>query len=323
MTQSAATELAPFLNPLFERYHRKEFLSSDPLEFPHRYPDPFDQETVALVAALLAYGNVKQIRKSVADLLERMGRVSASPAEFVRLGRRKSLRGFVHRFNVGEDFELLFELLARSWEEHGSLGAHFVSHLSPEARDISDALSRLIADWRKWAGARGKGSFSYLLTSPADGSCCKRWCMFLRWMGREEKPGENALDLGLWSRDGALRKTFPEGRFLRADQLVIPLDTHTGRISHYLGLTRRRTLDWKAALEVTEALRSCDPSDPTRYDFALARLGILDLCQRRFKPEVCSRCALVPVCLFAREGQKKLDRQARRKAAVPATQVAR
>src|SRR4051812_47392545 len=125
------SELSPFLNQLFERYHRREFLGSDPLEFPHRFSDPWDQEAVALVSALLAYGNVKQIRRSVQDLLERIG---ANPSAFVRaLGTaagqaegRKRLQGFVHRFNRGEDLLLLLSLLQKSWEKHGSLGAHFL-----------------------------------------------------------------------------------------------------------------------------------------------------------------------------------------------------
>jgi uncharacterized protein (TIGR02757 family) len=120
--------------------------------------------------------------------------------------------------------------------------------------------------------------------------------MFLRWMGRRD-----GLDPGLWSEGGALAATLPEGRFLRPDQLIIPLDTHTGRISQYLELTRRKSLNWLAAVEVTEALKLCDPADPVRYDFAMSRLGILDLCQKRFRMEICRNCELLQVCKFARK----------------------
>ncbi|MCM2279636.1 MAG: TIGR02757 family protein [Oligoflexia bacterium] len=299
-----------FLDRLYERYHREEFLYSDPLEFPRRYRAPLDQEAVALVSALLAYGNVKQIRRSIEELLARITRDGLTPSGFVRslalpegkTRARAALSGFVHRFNRGEDLLLLLELLGRSWKEHGSLGAHLMVALEPSAGDFSIALARLIADWRGWAGSRTP-SFSHLLTSPADGSCCKRWCMLLRWMGRED-----GLDLGLWGERGALRAGFPEGRWLRASQLVIPLDTHVGRISHYLGLRTRKTLDWRAAREVTDALRAFCSEDPVRYDFALARLGILDLCQRKFQPEVCGGCELLSACRFARKririGQK-------------------
>src|SRR5262249_46185832 len=136
--------------------------------------------------------------------------------------------GFVHRFNVGSDLAILFTLLARSWAEYGSLGAHFVSHLDPESPTFALALDSLIGDWRRWISEsqalaslyRKSPSFSYLLTAPSDGSCCKRWCMFLRWMGRDEEGAPARLDPGLWAKNGALAATFPKGRWLRADQLV-------------------------------------------------------------------------------------------------------
>ena len=293
-----------FLDRVWVRYHSTKYLSSDPLELVHRFSDPWDQEAVALGAALLAYGNVKQIRRSVEALLDAMTRSGkGGPAEWVRaLGTStglaaasRGLSGFVHRFNLGADLVLLYRLLARSWAAHGSLGAHFLGYLEPGAETIEGALTSLIGEWRHAAGGWSpRPGFHYLLTSPSDGSCCKRWCMFLRWMGRRDE-----LDPGLWTVGGALA---PEGAGLRPAQLVIPLDTHTGRISQYVGLTARKTTDWKAALEVTNSLRKWDPADPVKYDFALSRLGILDLCQKRYRPEICERCELLPACSFARAG---------------------
>jgi len=311
-----AAPMQVFLDRLHAEYHRRSYLSSDPLEFVHRYQDPMDQEVVALVSALLAYGNVKQIRRSVELLLGRISTVAHSPSEFVRrlsephflVSARSALKGFVHRFNRDEDLLVLLRLLNLSWSEHGSLGAHFVSYLAPEAPDFALALSAFVTEWRAWARTRFKvsrdSSFHYLLTSPADGSCCKRWCMFLRWMGRDDRMTE-FLDVGLWTKNGTLAHTFQPGKYLDSKQLIIPLDTHTGRISQYLGLTRRKTMDWKAALEVTAALRLSDRQDPVKYDFALARLGILDLCQRKYRVEICTRCPLVECCRYA---QKKIRR---------------
>ncbi|MBC7691592.1 MAG: TIGR02757 family protein [Methylotenera sp.] len=310
------SRLQIFLNQLHQNYHRPELLSSDPLEFVHRYDDPWDQEVVALLAAVLAYGNVKQIRRSVADALHRMSLVSTSPSQYVRELRsldfyriaEPEMKGFIHRFNVGEDLLLLFQLLSKSWEDHGSLGAHFLSHLEPDSLHVGSALESLISDWRSWqtsqlAHRKSNRSFSYLLTSPKEGSCCKRWCMFLRWMGRKDE-----LDPGLWTGSSRLARTFPEGRELKAHQLIIPLDTHTGRISQYLGLTGRKSLNWLAALEVTEALKACDAQDPTRYDFAISRLGILDVCQKSFRVEICQKCDLLSVCRYSKSQNRKLKR---------------
>jgi uncharacterized protein (TIGR02757 family) len=115
--------------------------------------------------------------------------------------------------------------------------------------------------------------------------------MFLRWMGRKDQ-----LDPGLWSETGPLRTA---ETYLHPSQLVLPLDTHTGRISQYLSLTSRKSLNWKAALEVTARLRKSDPLDPTRYDFALSRMGILEYCKRKYRPEICEACQLLPACRFA------------------------
>jgi hypothetical protein len=42
---------------------------ADPVGFVHRYADPHDREVVALIAALLAFGNVVAIKKSIARIL--------------------------------------------------------------------------------------------------------------------------------------------------------------------------------------------------------------------------------------------------------------
>lgn len=302
-----------FLDPLVERYHRPEYLSSDPLGIVHRYSDPRDREVIALLGAVLAYGNVTQIKKSVEDAILRLSRLGATPTLAIRsfeapegeVRAEREFSSFVHRFNVGRDLWILFKLLSLSWRKHGSLGSHFVSHLSSEDAHFGPALSATLGEWRSWEKElRFKSkTFSYLLTSPADGSCCKRWCMLLRWMGRKDD-----LDLGLWMKGSPLLSKESAG--LRTDQLVMPLDTHTGRIGQYLRLTARKSLNWKAALEVTENLRVCDDRDPVKYDFALARLGILDLCQRKYRAEICRKCELVRVCKFAQKNERKSRRKA-------------
>jgi uncharacterized protein (TIGR02757 family) len=301
--------LSNFLNQLADRYHRSEFLHSDPLEFVHRYESVEDQELVALIASLLAYGNVKQIRASVAEALSRIERSGSSVHQFADslqtsegMKRGKAvLSGFVHRFNRGDDLLWLLKLAGQSRAKYGSVGSHFLHHHVPDDGTFERTLDVFIADWREWAGEKVlRTSFSYLLTAPKDGSCCKRWCMLLRWMGRTDD-----LDPGLWSENSRLRATFPEGKFLRASQLILPLDTHTGRISQYIGLIRRKSVNWKAALEATEALRSVDANDPARFDFALSRLGILSLCKKSYRAEICERCALLPACRFAQKRRRR------------------
>jgi uncharacterized protein (TIGR02757 family) len=104
--------------------------------------------------------------------------------------------------------------------------------------------------------------------------------LYLRWMIRRTPP-----DLGIWT-------------FVDPAKLVIPVDTHIHRIATFLGLNDRKSADWKAARAITDRLAVFDRSDPVRYDFALCRLGILDLCSRKRRKENCDVCLLRDACRF-------------------------
>jgi uncharacterized protein (TIGR02757 family) len=104
--------------------------------------------------------------------------------------------------------------------------------------------------------------------------------LFLRWMVRRTSP-----DLGLWT-------------FADPAKLVMPLDTHIHRIASFLGINRRKSADWKAARDITDRLAKFDRADPVRYDFAICRLGILDLCSRKRRKSNCDVCLLRDVCRF-------------------------
>jgi uncharacterized protein (TIGR02757 family) len=49
---------------------------------------------------------------------------------------------------------------------------------------------------------------------------------------------------------------------------------HTGKISRTLGILTRKQNDWQSVEEVTSVLRTFDPKDPVKYDFALFGLGV-------------------------------------------------
>src|SRR5438132_663722 len=99
-------------------------------------------------------------------------------------------------------------------------------------------------------------------------------------------------------------------------KLVVPLGTHVHRIATFLGLNSRKTADWKAARALTDRLARFDRADPVRYDFALCRLGILDLCSRKRRKENCDVCLLRDVCRFPVRKSKALEKiRGRRSAA--------
>ena len=79
--------------------------------------------------------------------------------------------------------------------------------------------------------------------------------MYLRWMIRDDN-----LDLGLWKN-------------IDKKDLILPLDTHTFKVSQKLGLLTRKNYDLKSALLITDKLKEFDKLDPIKYDFSLYRIG--------------------------------------------------
>lgn len=261
-------KIAAYLEDAYARYHHPRYLESDPLEYLHRFQDPKDQEVIGVFAALMAYGNVKQIRGSVEKFLGRIEKTGLTPKEWILVADEFPLfwKGFVHRFNDARDWELLSGWLSLSHQRYGSLAAHFAFVASRDQVALSEAFGRVAEEWRLSAGKEAqRSSVKHLLSSPGTGGTCKRWWMFLRWMIRQDR-----LDPGPWQKllpPGAKRRFLP-------DELFMPLDVHTGRLSQSLGLTHRRSLNWKAVVEVTDALKTIDPTDPVRYDFSLCRIGM-------------------------------------------------
>jgi len=269
------------------------------VEFPHRYTDPRDIEVSALLAAALAYGRADLFRPKVDGLLRHMG---ASPADYVREldveRASKLLHGFVYRFNVGTDVAVLLLGMGQVLREHGSLEALFVRGWEAHGT-IHGALSDFTAALRdvpmgELRRVLGKErGLHHLLPSPLGAGAAKRLNLYLRWMVR----GPDAVDFGIWKR-------------MPASALVIPLDTHIGRIARHLGLTKRKDLSWRTAEEVTASLRRLDERDPVRYDFALCHYGMSGVCPAKPIPDNCSRCKLLPACSV---GQKTVKARSRAK----------
>jgi uncharacterized protein (TIGR02757 family) len=255
-------------------------IEPDPLQLVLRHRDPLDQEVAGLIAAAFAYGRADIIVTNIGGLLERM---TPSPYRYLqtfdRAEARKRFATFAHRFQKVPELVSFLAGIAAVIESHGSLGSLFRVCYEPDAVDIGPSLARFVAALEA-PDAKRSTALAHLLTSPEQGSACKRMNLYLRWMVRTTPP-----DLGLWT-------------FVDPAKLVIPLDTHIHRIASFLGLTERRTADWKTARAITDRLAAFDPGDPVRYDFALCRLGILDLCSRRRVKENCDVCLLRDVCRF-------------------------
>ncbi len=246
-----------FLEKVFERFHRPEFISPDPLEFLPRYDEPLDREIVGLIASALAYGRVRQILKSVAKVLAEMG---PSPRAFLeetgQVHIREIFHGFKHRFTTGEELAELLIGMRQVIREYGSLRECFTAGMSPQDGTTIPALH---AFTRAILPRASCGCNSSLIPDPGRKSACKRLHLFLRWMVRSDE-----IDPGVWTG-------------ISPDSLIVPLDTHMFRIAGALGMTSRSQADEKAAREITAGFRDINPRDPVRYDFSLTRLGILGI----------------------------------------------
>ena len=252
-------------------------IEPDPLQLVLRFDDPLDQEVAGLIAAAFAYGRAEIIVSNIGRVLAAM---APSPyrylAAFDRADAERRFASFAHRFHKTPELVELLERMAAIIASHGSMGELFRSCYRPGDADIAPALARFVDALR----AGGSKALAYLLTSPEDGSACKRMNLYLRWMVRRTSP-----DLGLWT-------------FVDPAKLVMPVDTHIHRIATFLGLNTRKSADWKAARRLTDRLARFDAADPVRYDFALCRLGILDLCSRKRRKENCDVCMLRDACRF-------------------------
>ena len=217
----------------------------DPILVAKRYDNP----TIALICALFAYGNVKQIVKFL-DSLD-FSLLEKSDEEI-----QIALKNHYYRFQNTEDVSALFIALKRL-NSKTSLEALFESGYKKND-NVVEGVNSMIECMKELYPHTSQG-YNFLIgkvtTKTKGAGALKRWMMFLRWMIRDDN-----IDMGLWNS-----KYKPD--------LILPLDTHTFKVSKKLGLLQRKTYDLEAAIQVTQNLKKFDVNDPMKYDFALYRLG--------------------------------------------------
>ncbi len=238
-----------FLEDLYFKYNHREFIHPDPLEFLYNYDTCIDKEVVGLIASSLAYGNVKQILKSVEKVLNPLGKNPAIRIhDLTQKEAVKLYRDFKHRFTTSEELIDFLLGMGRILKEYGSL-RNFIKETYGKTEDLLKTQEIFVSKIIK-----GKNS---LLPDVSRGSACKRLNLYFRWMVRYDE-----VDPGCW------RGIIP------ASQLIIPLDTHMHAFALKFGFTRRKSNDIRTALEITEKFRKINPKDPVKYDFAITRAGI-------------------------------------------------
>lgn len=255
-------------------------LELDPVGVVRRYEDPLEQEIVGLLAASLAFGNVKALRQSIENVLERLGPRVLSVLDD-EAGTKRRLRGVGHRMVRDVDIARLLVGARRMQRAHKSLGARFAQQWRRH-RTLQDTLEAWVQQLREEAGLQPdqeRRGPQHVLPSPAAGSACKRLMLYLRWMVR----ADDGIDLGCW-------------RAVGPSVLLVPLDTHVHRLARNLGMTGRTQASWAAAEDITSVLRRIDPHDPVRFDFALCHLGMSQRCTAGAQESSCAACTIGPLC---------------------------
>jgi uncharacterized protein (TIGR02757 family) len=238
-------------------------------------------EIAGILSAVLAYGRVEQIEKSVSILLGHMGK---SPFEFVQSftrDKRRKLKSFKHRFTTGDNISDMLELLREVIAKSGTIENFFAEGFRNEDPNTIGALTKFCNRLRKMHikkhGNQLSRGLKYLLAGPSGGSACKRLNLFLRWMVRDSD-----VDAGLW-------------KSIDKAKLIVPVDVHMSRLCRISGLYNGKTTSLTAAVRITEAFARIAPADPVKYDFPLSRIGILDNCNGH-RRDKCRFCELFAVC---------------------------
>lgn len=251
------------LDSLYNSYRHK-FSSKDPVWNLHRFNDERDIEIVGLLSSAYAYGAVDQINRFIEQILQKTGNKPYEfTVNFLKQKDKKYLKGMYYRFNNERDIINLFASLNGMLARHSSLRNAFNSYYHSHHENIIEALTGFTNELSITSSHPGDKYYRYLVPSPLNGSTCKRMNLFLRWMVRKDD-----IDLGLWNE-------------IDTSKLIMPVDTHIARIAKQLRLVKRKSVDLKFALELTEKLKRFDAADPVKYDFALCHVGIDKKLRRR------------------------------------------
>lgn len=255
---SMSSKLKDFLDSKVALYNQPSFIAKDPVCIPHQFTQQQDIEIAGFFAAIFAWGNRTTIINKAKELLQRMDN---APYDFCRHHKEtdlKKLLGFKHRTFNDTDLLYFVQFLQHHYSRHQSLETAFVKNFPAKETTVEKAL----ADFYNYFFSLPEVPLRTRkhIANPLTQSSCKRLNMFLRWMVRSDK---NGVDFGIWKK-------------IKPAQLICPLDVHVARVARGLHLLQRTQTDWLAATELTTYLKTLDPADPVKYDFALFGLGVIE-----------------------------------------------
>lgn len=248
MTMEVDKAIAEMLRGYADKYETRDFIVGDPSWYMHQVEGNLNRESMAFLASVFSFGSREQFMPKIASLLEwSRGDIDnwIRSGEFRQRFRSDDTHCFYRLYTYGSTARFL-EAYSRLLNSHGSLGEYVHANAS--------AGIEAVASICKYFGDCGAGAIVPKDTT----SSCKRVCMFMRWMVRDNSP----VDLGLWSS------------FIDKRTLIMPMDTHVVTQSVRLGLLTSRTASMSAARRLTMAMSTVFPDDPLKGDFALFGYGV-------------------------------------------------
>lgn len=231
------------------KYNCHKFIALDPIQIPRKYYRPVNIEISAFVTAWLSFGNRKAIIEKALfidlDVFKEMPYLYIVGLGGIQNWRKyKNDKTVLYRFFTYADFYDLCERLFVVYTQYASLELYLLAMMKELNCSALKAL---------------QASFGMVKGIPNDESpsACKRLCMFMRWMVRNDE----TVDMGVWKK-------------LSPKDLIIPLDTHVHQVALALGITKRKQADMRTAMEITDYFKGIFPEDPARGDFALFGAGV-------------------------------------------------
>jgi uncharacterized protein (TIGR02757 family) len=250
--------LQQFLNQKVSEYNNIAFIKPDPICIPHLFSKKQDIEIAGFFAAIFAWGNRTTIINKSKELMQLMDN---APHQFCLQhtdNDLKKLLNFKHRTFNPTDLYYFIAFFKEHYSNNESLEMAFIKNLKKEDENIEHALNGFY-DYFFSLEDVPKRTMKHI-ASPAKKATCKRLCMYLRWMVRNDNKG---VDFGIWKN-------------IKPAQLIVPLDVHVARVARHFNLIKRKATDWQTAVELTNEMKQFDKNDPAKYDFALFALGVLE-----------------------------------------------
>lgn len=252
--------LKKLLDEQLKLHNQQGFIEKDPISIPHRFSKKQDIEIAGFFAAIFAWGNRTTIINKCNELIQLM---DDAPFQFITQHQEIELKRFLvfkHRTFNATDLLHFIRVLRYHYDNQSSAEPTLETAFSNALNRKDDTVENALVSFHDYFFSLedSPGRTKKHISTPANNSSCKRLNMFLRWMVRKDKAG---VDFGIWKN-------------IQPNQLVCPLDVHVQRVALNLNLIQSEKADWKTAVELTEKLKSFDPSDPVKYDIALFSMGV-------------------------------------------------